>query len=118
MLALILGSIGTYGLVAYGVEARQREFAVRRAVGAKASGVLGLVLRDGARLAAMGITIGVAGAFALSGSIRGLLYEVAPTDAMTFVAVPLLLGTIALLACVIPALRATRVDPNTILRRE
>ena len=118
VLALILGSIGTYGLVAYGVEARQREFAVRMAVGAKASGVLGLVLRDGARLAAIGITIGVAGAFALSGSIRGLLYEVAPTDAMTFVSVPLLLGTIALLACVIPALRATRVDPNTILRRE
>jgi ABC-type antimicrobial peptide transport system permease subunit len=118
VLALVLGSIGTYGLVAYGVEARKREFAVRIAVGARASSVIGLVLRDGARLAAIGIVAGVGGALALSGTIRGLLFEVAPTDPVTFAAAPLLLGTIALLACAIPAWRATRVDPNTTLRRE
>ena len=118
VLALVLGSIGTYGLVAYGVEARQREFAVRIAVGAKASSVIGLVLRDGARLAAIGIAIGIAGAFALSGTMRGLLFQVAPTDAVTFITAPILLGTIALLACAIPAWRATRVDPNTTLRRQ
>jgi predicted permease len=117
-LALVLGSIGTYGLVAYGVEARQREFAVRIAVGARASSVIGLVLRDGARLAAIGIVVGVAGALALSGTIRGLLYEVAPTDPATFVTAPILLGVIALVACAIPAWRATRVDPNATLRRE
>jgi putative ABC transport system permease protein len=118
LLALVLGSIGTYGLVAYGVEARQREFAVRIAVGAKASSVIGLVLRDGARLAALGIIAGVGGAFALTGFMRGLLFEVAPTDPVTFVTAPLLLGAIALAACAIPAWRATRVDPNTTLRRE
>jgi predicted lysophospholipase L1 biosynthesis ABC-type transport system permease subunit len=118
VLALVLGSIGTYGLVAYGVEARQREFAVRIAVGARASSVIGLVLLDGAKLTAIGIVAGVAGALALSGAIRGLLYQVAPTDPVTFVTAPLLLGVIALVACAIPAWSATRVDPNTTLRRD
>jgi predicted permease len=117
-LALVLGSIGTYGLVAYGVEARQREFAVRIAVGARATNVIGLVLREGAKLAAIGIAIGVAGALALSGTMRGLLFQVAPTDPATFITAPLLLGVIALVACAIPAWRATRVDPNSTLRRE
>jgi putative ABC transport system permease protein len=117
-LALLLGSIGTYGLVAYGVEARQREFAVRMAVGAGASSVMRLVLRDGARLAAIGVVIGVVAAFALTGLMRGLLFQVAPTDPVTFTAAPLLLGLTALIACAIPAWRATRVDPNATLRRE
>ena len=117
-LALLLGSIGTYGLVAYGVEARQREFAVRMAVGARAASVIRLVLRDGAKLAAAGVVIGVAGALALSGFMRGLLFEVAPTDPLTFMAAPLLLAFTAMLACLIPAWRATRVDPNATLRRE
>jgi putative ABC transport system permease protein len=117
-LALLLGSIGTYGLVAYGVEARQREFAVRMAVGAGAGNVMQLVLRDGARLAAWGLGAGLAGAFALSGTIRGLLFQVAPNDPVTFTAAPLLLAVTAMIACAIPAWRATRVDPNTTLRRE
>jgi predicted permease len=117
-LALLLGSIGTYGLVAYGVETRQREFAVRIAVGAQASSVMRLVLRDGARLALRGVAIGLAGAFALSRSVRGLLFEVAPNDPMTFTVAPLLLAVTALVACAIPAWRATRVDPNSTLRRE
>ena len=118
LLALLLGSIGTYGLVAYGVEARQREFAVRMAVGARASTVMRLVLRDGARLAAVGVVIGVGAAFALTGLMRGLLFEVAPTDPVTFTAAPLLLAITAMIACAIPAWRATRVDPNATLRRE
>jgi predicted permease len=118
VLALLLGSIGTYGLVAYGVEARQREFAVRIAVGAGAASVMRLVLREGARLAALGVVIGVGGAFALSGVMRGLLFEVAPTDPVIFIAAPLLLAATAMLACAIPAWRATRVDPNATLRRE
>ena len=118
VLALLLGSIGTYGLVAYGVEARQREFAVRMAVGARASTVMRLVLRDGARLAAVGVVIGVGAAFALTGLMRGLLFEVAPTDPVTFTAAPLVLAVTAMMACAIPAWRATRVDPNATLRRE
>jgi predicted permease len=118
VLALLLGSIGTYGLVAYGVEARQREFAVRIAVGARATSVVRLVLGEGARLAATGVLIGVGGGFAFSGVMRGLLYEVAPTDPVTFTAAPLLLAATAMLACAIPAWRATRVDPNATLRRE
>jgi len=118
VLALLLGSIGTYGLVAYGVETRQREFAVRIAIGARSSSVMRLVLRDGARLAAAGVVIGVAGALALSGVMRGLLFEVAPTDPVTFTAAPLLLAVTAMLACAIPAWRATRVDPNATLRRD
>lgn len=115
-LALLLGSIGTYGLVAYGVETRRREFAVRMAVGARARSVVGLVLREGARLTVVGLVAGLAGALAFTGAIRGLLFEVAPTDPVTFVAAPLLLGTTALLACAVPAWRATRVDPNRALR--
>jgi len=118
LLALVLGSIGTYGLIAYGVETRQREFAVRMAVGARASTVMRLVLRDGARLAVAGVALGVGGAFALSGVMRGLLFEVAPTDPLTFTAAPLILALTAMLACAIPAWRATRVDPNATLRRE
>jgi ABC-type antimicrobial peptide transport system permease subunit len=117
-LALLLGSIGTYGLVAYGVETRQREFAVRMAVGAGTGNVMQLVLGDGARLAGWGVAIGLAGAFALSGTIRGLLFEVAPNDPVTFMAAPLLLAVTAMVACAIPAWRATRVDPNATLRRE
>jgi putative ABC transport system permease protein len=118
VLALILGSIGTYGLVAYGVEARQREFAVRMAVGAGASRVMGLVLREGVKLSLIGVTLGVVGALALSGTIRSLLFEVAPTDPLSFIVAPVILGLTALMACAIPAWRATRVDPNTTLRRE
>jgi putative ABC transport system permease protein len=117
-LALLLGSIGTYGLVAYGVETRQREFAVRMAVGAQPASVMQLVLRDGALLALRGVAIGLAGAFALSGTVRGLLFEVAPNDLLTFTAAPILLAVTAMVACAIPAWRATRVDPNATLRRE
>jgi len=117
-LALVLGSVGTYGLVAYGVESRRREFAVRLAIGAGGGTVMRMVLRDGLRLAAVGIVAGVAGAFALSGLLRGLLFEVAPTDPLAFVVAPALLLATAVVACLVPAYRATRVDPNVALRRD
>lgn len=118
LLALILGSIGTYGLVAYGVESRRREFAVRIAIGARRSSVIKLVLGEGARLALIGIVVGIAGALALSRAIRGLLFEIAPTDPVTLVGAPLLLAATALVACAIPAWRATRIDPNASLLRD
>lgn len=117
-LALLLGSVGTYGLVAYGVESRRREFAVRIAIGARRSSVMRLVIGEGARLTAVGIVAGLAGALALSRGMRGLLFEIAPTDPVTLLAAPLLLAITALAACAIPAWRATRIDPNSSLRRE
>jgi putative ABC transport system permease protein len=115
-LALILGSVGTYGLVAYRVESRRRELAVRRAVGADQRAVIGLILRDGLRLAAIGIVAGLALAFGLSRLARGLLFGIGAADPVSFIIAPLLLGATALIACVIPAIRATRVDPNAVLR--
>lgn len=117
-LALLLGSVGTYGLVAYGVESRRREFAVRIAIGARRASVMRLVLGEGARLTAVGIMVGLAGALALSRGMRGLLFEIAPTDPVTLLVAPLLLAITALAACAIPAWRATRIDPNSSLRRE
>lgn len=116
VLALILGAIGTYGLVAYGVESRRQEFAVRIAVGAPQGSVVRQVVGEGLRLAAVGIAIGLAAAFALSGLLRALLYEVTPRDPIAFMLAPIVLGAMALLACAIPAWRATRVDPNAALR--
>jgi ABC-type antimicrobial peptide transport system permease subunit len=117
-LALLLGSIGTYGLVAYGVETRQREFAVRMAVGAGAGNVMQLVLRDGARLAAWGVAIGLAGAYGLTRLMASLLFGISATDALTFVAISTVLVIVALGACYIPARRATKVDPLVALRYE
>jgi putative ABC transport system permease protein len=114
--ALLLASVGTYGLVAYGVETRRQEIAVRMAIGAGTSSVVGLILREGARLTAVGVTVGLLGALAMTGAMRGLLFETAPTDPVTFVAAACLLGITALVACAIPAWRATRVDPNGALR--
>jgi predicted permease len=115
-LALLLASVGTYGLVAYGVEARRREFAVRIAIGARPSSVVRLVLREGALLTLVGVGVGIIGALAMTGAMRGLLFETAPTDLLTFMAAPLVLGITALLACAVPAWRAPRVDPNGALR--
>jgi predicted permease len=115
-LALVLAGVGTYGLVAYGVETRRQEFALRMAIGARPSSVVRLVLREAVRLTLVGVVLGVLGALAMTGAMRGLLFETAPTDPLTFFAAPLVLGITALLACAVPAWRATRVDPNGALR--
>jgi len=117
-LALALAGIGIYGVMGYAVTQRKHELAVRMALGAKASQVRQLVLKDGLVLALFGVVIGVAGAFALTRLMSSLLFDVKPTDAPTFIAVAVLLLIVALLASYIPARRATKVDPLVALRYE
>ena len=115
---LVLASVGIYGVMSYGVIQRTREFGVRMALGARASDVRGMVVREGAVLTAAGIVIGLAGAVALTQLMRTLLFAVTPADPLTYVAIALLLGSVALVASYLPARRATRVDPVIALRNE
>jgi predicted lysophospholipase L1 biosynthesis ABC-type transport system permease subunit len=118
IVALTLGAVGVYGVVAYTVARRTREIGVRMALGASARDVLAMVLREGGTLTGVGVALGVAGALASSRVLAGFLYGVTPTDAAVFVSVPAVLAIVALGACVVPALRAARVDPVTALRSE
>ncbi|MBI4661006.1 MAG: ABC transporter permease [Verrucomicrobia bacterium] len=116
--ALTLAVIGLYGVLACMVAQRTREIGIRMALGAQRGDVLGLVLRQGAKLTLVGLALGFAGAYGLTHLLTRLLYEVKPTDPMTFVAVPLILLAVALFACWLPARRAARVDPLEALRHE
>ena len=118
VLALLLAAIGIYGVVSYSVAQRTREIGLRRALGAKESDVLKLVLGEGFFVISIGLALGLLVAFGATRLIAGFLYGVAPTDPLTFVGVPVLLGLIALGACYIPARRATKVDPLVALRYE
>ena len=117
-LALVLAAVGTYGVMSYSVEQRTREMGIRMALGAEAGRVRSMILQDGLRLAAAGLVLGLAGAFALSGLMESLLYGVGRTDPVTFVTVPFILLVVAGGASLIPALRATRVDPVEVLKEE
>jgi putative ABC transport system permease protein len=119
-LALVLAAVGLYGIIAYSVAQRGQEIGIRMALGADRRHVLRLVLRQGLGLTAAGLAAGLAGAAAVAatGWLGDLLYNVAPTDVLTFAVVPLLLIAVALLASVLPARRATRVDPLVVLRAE
>ena len=117
-LALILAAIGLYGVLAFTVSQRTREIGVRIALGAQWRDVLKLILRSGMTLVVVGLTIGLAGALALTRLMSTLLFEVSPTDPITFGAVALSVILAALLACYVPARRATKVDPLIALRYE
>ena len=118
LLALVLGAVGIYGIVSYSVTQRTHEIGIRMALGARAGNVLGLILKNGLALVLTGIVIGVGGALLLTRFLTTLLFGVTPTDARTFVVVSVMFFVIAMLASLIPALRATRVDPLIALRYE
>jgi predicted permease len=117
-IALLLASVGLYGLLAFTIAQRRREIAVRMALGADRRTVIGMVIGQGARLVALGLIGGLIGAFALTRMLASLLYRTNAYDLVTFATVPAVLAAAALTACALPAWRAARVDPITALRAE
>jgi putative ABC transport system permease protein len=117
-LALLLAAVGIYGMMAYRVTQRTHEIGVYVALGAGRADVLQLIMRDGARLAGIGIVAGLLGAVAITRVMTTLLFEVKPTDPAVFGIVAVLLGAVALIACYIPARRALSVPPTVALRCE
>jgi putative ABC transport system permease protein len=118
VLALVLASTGLYGVISYAVAERTRELGVRMALGATRRDVLWLVFAQSGKLVAVGIVIGMAAAFFAARLLDALLYGIEPNDAPTFAMVPLFLGAVALAAALIPARRATKVDPIIAMRAD
>jgi predicted permease len=116
--AILLASIGLYGLMAYSVEQRTLEFGIRLALGADSTGLRGMIVRQAMKLAIAGIVIGLAGAYGLTRLMAAMLFGVKPTDPMVFVSVAVLLGSVAFLASYIPARRAVSISPSVALRYE
>jgi ABC-type antimicrobial peptide transport system permease subunit len=110
--------LGVYGVLAYSVAQRTSEFGVRMALGASPGDIARLVLASGLVLVAAGIVVGLVGYLALSGLVSTLLFDTAPTDPLMIAVAPLLLGIVALAACLVPTLRATRVEPIAALRQD
>jgi len=115
---LLLAALGIYGVLAYSVARRTREIGIRMAVGAERRHVLGLVMKEGARLVCIGDLLGLVAAFWLTRLLQKQLFEVSPTEPSVLLGVVLVLSAVALLACLLPALRATKVDPMQALRTE
>jgi putative ABC transport system permease protein len=117
-LAFLLAAVGIYSVLAFSIRSRVQEISIRMALGARVGDVVGMVVKEGMTPALLGIAIGVFGAWLLSGLLSRLIYGVSATDPYTFAAVALLLATVAFIACLIPAYRATRVEPVKALRNE
>jgi ABC-type lipoprotein release transport system permease subunit len=117
-LALLLASVGIYGVVSYSANQRVREMGIRMALGASTKDVQLMILREGIRLVAIGVVVGLPISLLASRSVKSMLFMVSPSDAVTFVMVPAILVLVAALACWIPALRATRIQPARALRHE
>jgi len=116
--ALFMAAIGIYGVMAYSVSQRRQEFGLRMALGAEAATVRWMVLSQGARLLAIGIAVGLLAAFGVSRLLATLVFGISATDPLTFIGVPLVLAAVALVANLVPALRATRLDPADTLRAD
>jgi len=117
-MAALLAAVGIFSVLAYLVGQRTREFAVRRALGAQTADVISLILGQGLRSVAIGLVLGLAGALAVARLLAGLLYEISPWDAVTYVGTLAVLGGAALLATLLPAIRATTIKPLVALREE
>jgi putative ABC transport system permease protein len=117
-LALLLAAVGIYSVLSYSVKRSVREIGIRLALGARLSDVLRGIVFEGMKPTLLGVAVGTAGALAMGRALSSLVYEVKPTDPITFLAVTAVLTTIALLASIIPAYRATKVDPIVALRYE
>jgi putative ABC transport system permease protein len=117
-MALLLAAIGIYAVAAYSVGQRRPEIGLRMALGATRRQILTMVLRSGLTAAALGMSIGLAGALFINTLLAGLFFEVRPEDPLAFGSVAAMLGTVAIVACYVPARRATRVDPLVTLRCE
>ena len=117
-LGLVLALVGIYGVVSFAATQRTQEIGVRMALGAQRSDIMRLVVGHGLQLIAIGIAIGLTASLGLSRLLANLLFGISSTDPTTFVAVPLILGAMAIVASYIPAFRATRLDPSVALRNE